>query len=542
MTGALDKLAALSRAFCEMSVADQVAVLGELDQATKEEIDNAAHAAMKGMKFTPQSGPQTLAYFSLADLVFFGGSAGGGKSALGVGVAMNEHHHSLIVRRNFANLDGLTQIAVSFNGGRDGYSGGTRPRLKMADGRAIQFGANQYEGDEQAYQGIPFDYKYFDEGSQLLESQIRFHLGWIRLAPGVPKTQRRRSMIGSNPPMDATGEWVIRMFRPWLDLTHPRPAKEGELRWYITDEKGTEVELDGPEPVERDGRTYRPSSRTFIRSKLENNIFLADDGEYARQLDATPEPLRSAIRDGNFMAARPDDPKQVIPLAWILLAQERWKEDGYKQFAMTAMAFDPAGGGADAAEISYRHGGWFGPPITRKGAETADGAAMAQEIWKARRGNNCPIVVDVGGGYGGSVLEYLKEFPVTRFNGSGDSTSAARDGSKLRFVNKRAEAWWRMREELNPEQEGGSPIALPPDPELRSDLAAPTFEVRPNGIQIESKDKIRERIGRSPGKGDAAVMCLSEGALAVQRQMRGRPGALPRYANMGHAEQKRRRG
>jgi hypothetical protein len=42
-------------------------------------------------------------------------------------------------------------------------------------------------------------------------------------------------------------------------------------------------------------------------------------------------------------------------------------------------------------------------------------------------------------------------------------------------------------------------IALPPDGELRADLAAPTYEATARGILIEEKDKIRKRIGRSPG-------------------------------------------
>jgi hypothetical protein len=73
---------------------------------------------------------------------------------------------------------------------------------------------------------------------------------------------------------------------------------------------------------------------------------------YQANLDGLPEPLRSAVRDGNFMAARQDADFQVIPTQWIIEAQARWKPDGYKSFHMTAMAFDPAGGGADAAELA----------------------------------------------------------------------------------------------------------------------------------------------------------------------------------------------
>ena len=60
---------------------------------------------------------------------------------------------------------------------------------------------------------------------------------------------------------------------------------------------------------------------------------------------------------------------------------------------------------------------------------------------------------------------------------------------------------------------------LPDDPELRADLTAPTYDVTDRGIRIESKDDIRARLGRLPGKGDAVVMCLSEGHAAVMKAM-----------------------
>ena len=60
---------------------------------------------------------------------------------------------------------------------------------------------------------------------------------------------------------------------------------------------------------------------------------------------------------------------------------------------------------------------------------------------------------------------------------------------------------------------------LPDDPELRADLTAPTYDVTDRGIRIEGKDDIRARLGRLPGKGDAVVMCLSEGHAAVMKAM-----------------------
>ena len=48
-------------------------------------------------------------------------------------------------------------------------------------------------------------------------------------------------------------------------------------------------------------------------------------------------------------------------------------------------------------------------------------------------------------------------------------------------------------------------MALPPDPELKADLCAPTWKLTARGILVESKEDINARIGRSPDKGDSLV-------------------------------------
>ena len=501
----------------------------------KKEVVAAALASTVDMKWVPSPGPQTQAYLSKADVLLYGGQGGGGKSDLGLGLAFTAHKRSLIMRRKYANLSSLTERAIAINGTRSGFNGSPPPLIRTSDGRYVQFGANQHLGDEQDWQGHAFDYKFFDEACQFMELQIRFHLGWLRDADGSEKGQgqRVRAVLGSNPPLDPTGDWLIKMFRPWLDLTYPKPKASGELAWFVTAPDGSDLEVDDDTPVELDGKKLDPSSRTFIPAALSDNPYLVNTG-YQAKLDALPEPLRSAVRDGNFMAAREDADFQVIPLAWIIAAQARWKEDGWKASQMTAMGYDPAGGGKDAAELAWRHLGWYAPLVSVTGEITKDGSASVATIIKHRRAN-APVVVDVGGGYGGGVCLRLNDnkIPHVGFNGAGKSTGRTSGRSKgqlntspnepsgtshgqLMFVNMRAEAWWRFREELDPDQEGGSPIALPPDPELRADLAAPVYQVKTNGILIESKDDLRKRLGRSPGKGDAVVMCLSEGNRAVR--------------------------
>jgi hypothetical protein len=514
------------------SLDDILSRLGALPEAGRAELTKLALDATQSRVFVPNPGPQTEAYFCPADLLLYGGQGGGGKTDLLIGLALEEHVNSLIMRRRYNDLTGITRRAVQMVGSKQGFAGSPRPKFELPGGGVIDFGAAQHLGDEESWQGQPHDFLGVDEAAQFLLAQVLFLMGWVRTtAPG----QRTRTVLATNPPLSSDGTWLIGMFRPWLDLTHHDPAKPGELRWFVTDPDGKDMEVDGPGDIkEWDGKRYTPRSRTFIPAALRDNPFLVDTG-YQATLDALPEPLRSAVRDGNFMAALDDNEFQVIPTAWVIAAQDRWTEDGWKEHAMTAVAIDPAGGGKDSEEIAYRHRGWYGPLTTTTGEETADGSAAGGRIIRIRK-NNAPVVVDVGGGYASGVLVRLKDNGIEHvpFNGAAGSTARTKDGS-LSFANKRAQAWWKFREELDPEQEGGSVIALPPDPELRSDLTAPcmiprAIEIR-GEIQLESKEDLRKRIGRSPGKGDAVVMCLAPGHRAVLRQIGRQPKVIRGYEN-----------
>lgn len=517
---------------------DILASLDGLPDEQRVAILEQAARATSGLKWMPSPGPQTDAYFSRADILLYGGAGGGGKTDLGLGLAFTDHQRSLVIRRKYANLSALTERAIQIHGTRTGYNGSPPPLLRTEDGRYIQFAGCQHAGDEQDWQGHAFDYKFFDEATQLLESQVRFHLGWLR---STTQGQRVRAVLATNPPISAEGDWIIGFFKPWLDITHPNPAQPGELRWYVTAPDGTDLEVDGPQPVQLAGNNNPsiPMSRTFIPAFLKDNPYLVDSG-YQAKLDGLPEPLRSAVRDGNFMAARADADFQVIPTQWVIEAEARWKTGKAEGVMMTAMAVDIAQGGADRTVVAGRYGGWYLPPVAVNGSETPDGSSVAALVVKHRR-DNCPVVVDMGGGYGGDAFSRLTDNGVDchRFNAAHKSTATAQDGSKLTFRNRRAEVWWRFREALNPDQEGGSKIALPHDPDLRSDLCAPTWTLTTSGIQIESKDDIRKRIGRSTDKGDAVVMALSAGEMAVKKRAKAW-SERPTTANVGYANLKRK--
>jgi hypothetical protein len=508
----------------------------KLPEEAKHAAVDAAIKATSAGPWVPNPGPQLEAYLSEADELYYGGQAGGGKSDLLIGLSLTSHFDSLILRRVNDDAKEMAERAREIAG--DGTSFNSIHKILKLGEHTTRFAGCQHEHDKERFKGRPKDLFGFDEIGDFTKGMYKFITAWNRSTrPG----QRCRVVATGNPPTRPEGLWVLQYWGAWLDKKHPNPALPGELRWYTTDDLGNEIEVDGrgPHDLENCAKPVFARSRTFIRAELRDNPDLAAT-DYQASLDSLPAELRSAYRDGNFQAQLKDDDYQLIPTSWLLAAMERWTPDGHKALAMTALACDPAGGGADSAVICWRHGGWYAPFIEIKGKDTADGSAMAGRIIQHRR-DACPVVVDVGGGYGGSYLQRLKDNQVNavQFNGAQSSAATTQDSAQLRFRNKRAEAYWRFREALNPDQEGGSVIALPPDDELKADLAAVHWELTNAGVLIEPKDDIKERIGRSPNKGDACVMCMSEGQAALRRALFGGSGRNGQpVVKIGHAKAK----
>ena len=78
---------------------DFLKAFGALPEEEKAAAIALADTACAGMKFVPNPGPQSDAYFCEADELFFGGSGGCGKSSLLCGLAVNEHFDIQLFRR-----------------------------------------------------------------------------------------------------------------------------------------------------------------------------------------------------------------------------------------------------------------------------------------------------------------------------------------------------------------------------------------------------------------------------------------------------------
>jgi len=273
--------------------------------------------------------------------------------------------------------------------------------------------------------------------------------------------------------------------------------------------------VDGPGEHMIDGKSQLAISCTFIPARLDDNRFLRDT-DYRKQLMNLPEPLRFKLLNGDFLAGRADAPSQVIPWAWIEAAQKDWTPDGAHGLKMTTLGVDVAQGGADETVLVALHGTWFATPVRRRGIDTTNGPAVAGLVIEVMR-DGCQVNIDLTGGWGGSARDHLmaqgiRVEPVVFSQGSPERT---RDG-QLTFANRRTELWWKFREALDPVQ--GDGIALPPDPRLAAQLAAPTWKLRGNAILIESKDDIRKRLGTSTDDADAVILAWHKRDDALRRQ------------------------
>ncbi len=495
-----------------------------LTKEEREEIERISKAHKQ--IWYPLPGPQAQAYYSTADVVGYGGAAGGGKTDLMLGKAVNDHRRVKIFRREGTQFKGIIDRLTGILKTRDGLSAQNKEWRIPSRNLTIALGSMPNLGDEEAHQGDPYDLMGFDELTHFLEHQFRFVQAWNRTAiPG----QRCQIIATMNPPTTAEGRWVIDYFAPWLDPKYPNPAKPGELRYFYTNPNAKVSSTDSKDVAVPDGthfvfgkngeRVYdfdpamyredqiiKPKSRTFIFAKVADNPHLMRDSNYMATLQGLPEPLRSKFLLGDFQAGMQDDPWQVIPTAWVKAAQARWKPMSPIP-PMDSIGVDCARGGDDNNVIYKRHGMWFDRAVVHPGQATPDGAKLASLIIAEMR-DHAPMHIEIPGP-GISALDFLVEARLDAHGiNVGEHRPAGTDKTGLlQFLTKRSMLWWRMREAFDPANNTG--IAIPPDDkQLEIDLCAPLWESRGPIIYVEGRAEIVKRIGRSPDWASALMLAL----------------------------------
>lgn len=483
---------------------------------------NSTGPAGQGVGWQPfPHSPQARAYPCEADIIGFGGAAGGGKTDLALGKAFTQFYKAIIFRREYPQLKDVITRGDEILDGKATFISGVKMRWDF-DGRQVELGALQHEKDVIKYKGRPHDLIVFDEAVDFTEYQARFVMGWLRTDRPEIKPQ---VLMCFNPPTTPEGEWIIKFFAPWLDDDYAYPAEDGELRWCITvDSKDQWV--DGPGDYEVNGETYSARSRTFFRALVEDNPVYMATG-YARQLESLPEPLRSQLRYGSFTVSVQDDLWQVFPTQWIIEAQNRWLQGARPDVALRSVGVDPSRGGNDETAIAKLYGTWF-EVMAHPGSLVPDGATAARHVTDAMGNEHAPVYVDVIG-IGASVYDHLKPLlgkDVHPVNVGVGSTKRDKTG-RYEFANLKAQIYWKFREALD--SDSGENICLPPGRELRADLRAVRYQVVSGKIKVEPKEKTVERLGRSPDKGEAAILAWYGATAPVGIEIEDAPEILSNW-------------
>ncbi len=212
---------------------------------------------------------------------------------------------------------------------------------------------------------------------------------------------------------------------------------------------------------------------------------------------------------GEFAQSEEDS---IIPLAWIDAAVTRWGNRKTINMKAHQIGFDAARFGGDKSVMAFRSDTTITQVQKWAKKDLMHSTGRIMKVTSKNKGS-IKIMVDIIG-MGGGVYDRLKEQgrKVFAFNAA-EATNKTDRTKELKFINKRAAGWWMMRElfedGMNKNIKEEDKIAIPDNEQLIGDLASPKWDVTSSGkIKVEAKDKIRERLGRSPDDADAVIMAF----------------------------------
>ena len=284
------------------------------------------------------------------------------------------------------------------------------------------------------------------------------------------------------------------------EVAQMRTEVWGEIiRPALADRKGWAVFIGTPKGVNIFSQTYDQALKLQSEGNPDWAAMLYSVYDTKAIDDKELESLKQEMSDSEFRQeflcdfnAAADD--ALIGLDLVRQAKARYYSPEAFNFAPVVMGVDVARFGSDASVIQVRQGLHAHDPIVYRGLnnmDLADRVAFQIDTHK-------PAAVFIDSGAGAGVIDRLRQLRYSvievPFGGQANNPNL--------YANRRIEMWDEMRKWL---EAGGK---LPNNLTLESDLCAPTYGWNPSGKKIlESKDKIKERIGRSSDLGDA--LCLT---------------------------------
>lgn len=249
----------------------------------------------------PQPGPQTKFLRCSADVVFYGGSAGGGKT---YALLLNPLYHidnskfgAVTFRRTTKQVrseGGLWDTAQDLYSAIGAKLNQQELACEWSTGAKHTFAHMEHEKNRLDWQGAQIPLIQFDELTHFTWKQFTYMLSRNRSVSGVPG--RIRATLNPDP-----DHWARRFIDWWIDDDGLAiEQRSGVIRYFIVSGDDVIWGETRDELIEKHPGSL-PKSFTFIRSKLEDNKILMDaDPGYLANLQALPRVERAQLLGGNW--------------------------------------------------------------------------------------------------------------------------------------------------------------------------------------------------------------------------------------------------
>lgn len=257
-------------------------------------------------QIAPQAGPQTQFMVSSADIIIYGGAAGGGKTyallmeglrhkdVRGFGAVIFRHNYNQITAEG-----GLWDASQKLFGQVPDAHSRKSPKLhwRFDGGAKLSFAHIERDEDLKSWQGTEIAYIGFDELTHFTKHQFLYMLSRNRTTCGIHPYVRATC----NPDCDS---WVADFISWWIDQEtgYAIPERSGVMRWMVV---LNDIIHWGNSPEELakeyDVNVEDCKSVTFIASRLEDNKILMDsDPGYLANLKAMTEVDMERLLKGNW--------------------------------------------------------------------------------------------------------------------------------------------------------------------------------------------------------------------------------------------------
>jgi hypothetical protein len=293
------------------------------------------------------------------------------------------------------------------------------------------------------------------------------------------------------------------------EVSDMKPEVWGEIiRPMLADRKGGALFIGTPRGQNLLAELFFRDGDGWYRAMFRvDETGLIDDEELVLAREAMSE---NQFRQEMLCDFSASNDNVLITIDLASTAARRVRTEGDVLDMPVILGVDVARYGGDRSVIIRRQGLQAFVPTVLAGLDNMQVAGHVLTEIAERK----PDAVFIDAGRGEGVIDRLRMLGQTvievQFGGKASSNA---------YTNKRSEMWDTMRKWL---EDGG---AIPNVPDLKTDLCAPTYDLRSGAFALERKEDIKTRLQRSTDLGDALALTFAFPVMPTRLKR------TPDYAN-----------